>query len=83
MATPGRRTDTEAYEEFVAELAAGPGSAELIDRLTTGHEPDDRGWCAHVGHTHHRETHPCPVVRLALLVERAAARRASKVGNAR
>lgn len=75
VTTRERRTDKEAYEAFVAELAAGPGSAELIDRLTAGHVPDERGWCAHPGHTHHWETHPCPVVRLALLVERAAAGR--------
>ncbi len=75
MATRVQRTHNQAYEAFVAELAAGPGSADLIDRLTAGHEPDARGWCAHPGHSHHWETHPCPVVRLALLVERAATRR--------
>ena len=75
MAGLVRRDENAAYESFVAELAAGPGRAELIDRLVAGHEPDARGWCAHPSHSHRWEAHPCTAVRLARLVERAAAGR--------
>lgn len=77
VASPVRRDENAAYESFVAELAAGPGHAELLGRLVAGHVADDRGWCAHPSHSHRWEAHPCPVVRLARLVERAAARRRS------
>lgn len=56
------------YESFVGELASGPDRDGLLDRLTRGHQPDEHGWCAHPGHSHRWESHPCPVLRLAALV---------------
>jgi hypothetical protein len=58
------------YGSFVRELAADPNRTDLLDRLTLGHEPDRDGWCADPGHASHWERHPCPVLRLAMLVDR-------------
>lgn len=57
------------FASFVRELAAGPQTAGLLVRLRLGHTVDEHGWCTHVGHTHHWERHPCPMLRLADLVE--------------
>lgn len=66
-------TATAVYESFITELALDPDSAQIVGRLADGHVPDERGWCVHSAHAHRREHHPCPVLRLAMLVERAAA----------
>lgn len=62
---------TRRFAELVDELAAVPDCPAMLERLTRGHEPDAHGWCTHVSHSHSWEHHPCPVRRLAGLVERA------------
>jgi hypothetical protein len=62
----GQSTD-EAFKAFVDELAAG--ATDLLARMKLGHEPDEHGWCRHTTHEHHWESHPCSMLRLALLAE--------------
>jgi hypothetical protein len=59
----------DVYTAFVVELAASPDCAALVNRLREGHLADARGWCTHAGHAHRWEPHPCPILRLAALVE--------------
>lgn len=63
----------DARTAFALELAAHPDHHDITARLRTGHEPDGYGWCRHGAHAHRWEHHPCSVVRLADLVDRAAA----------
>jgi hypothetical protein len=65
------RDPDDVYGSFVRELAASPGRADLLGRLRLGHEPDEHGWCKHPGHAHHWERHPCPMLRMARLVDGA------------
>lgn len=62
----------DVYTEFVLELAASPDCGALVNRLREGHLADARGWCTHSGHAHRWEPHPCPILRLAALVESIA-----------
>jgi hypothetical protein len=59
----------DVYTAFVVELAASPDCVALVNRLREGHLADARGWCAHASHAHRWEPHPCPILRLAALVE--------------
>lgn len=58
----------EVFQAFVRELASS-AQPDLLARLKLGHRPDERGWCQHTSHEHHREPHPCPALRLARMVE--------------
>ena len=62
----------DVYTEFVLELAASPDRDALVNRLREGHLADARGWCTHSSHAHRWEPHPCPILRLAALVESIA-----------
>ena len=74
----------DLYEEpipFVPEVVGGwyiRGHIGMSNQFFDGLEsdlfdvPDDHGWCQHIGHEHHWERHPCPVLRLASLVQAMA-----------
>jgi hypothetical protein len=62
----------DVYTAFVLELAASPDCGALVNRLREGHLADARGWCTHASHAHRWESHPCPIRRLAALVESTA-----------
>lgn len=59
----------DVFGSFVREMAFGPAKADRLARMRRGHEPDEHGWCKHPGHAAHWERHPCPVQRLARLVD--------------
>jgi len=69
---------TEVFRTFVSELAACRQGADMLDRLRQGHEPDRHGWCSHPTHAHRWERYPCPVMRLAQLVEDAGSQARSE-----
>jgi len=62
----------DVYTAFVRELASIPDCGALVHRLREGHLADQRGWCTHPSHAHRWEPHPCPILRLAALVESTA-----------
>ena len=62
----------DVYTAFVLELASSPDCGALLHRLREGHVADQRGWCTHSSHAHRWEPHPCPILRLAALVESTA-----------
>jgi len=70
-ADPQRPSPQEMYWSFVRELARSPHSAEMLDRLRHGHEPDEHGWCGHPSHAHHWERHPCSTLELTAFVDTA------------
>ncbi|NMH98597.1 hypothetical protein [Pseudonocardia acidicola] len=59
----------DVFRSFVRELAARTDKLDMLGRLRRGHQPDRHGWCEHPEHAHRWERHPCPVLRLADLVE--------------
>ena len=62
----------DVYTAFILELASSPDCGTLLNRLREGHLADQRGWCTHPSHAHRWEPHPCPILRLAALVESTA-----------
>jgi hypothetical protein len=64
----------DVYTAFVRELASSPDCCALLNRLREGHVADQHGWGTHSGHAHRWEPHPCPILRLAALVESAVPR---------
>jgi len=58
-----------AYAAFVRELASTPDCSTLVERLRQGHVADQHGWCTHSSHAQHWEPHPCPILRLATLID--------------